>query len=90
MDDRNSRQLRVNENLHALLMHYNLSAVSRELSISKSLLSDWSNCKRVPSLRNVDALLRLAQYFNVSLEALLVEDLSRSNEIRVVPDSRAA
>jgi len=82
--------LHLNSNLHYLLHDRNLSKVARALSIPKSLLSDWSNCKRVPSLRNVDALLRLAQYFNVSLEALLVEDLSRSDKIRVIPDSRAA
>lgn len=82
--------LHVNSNLHFLLQDRNLSKVARSLGISKSLLSDWANCKRVPSLRSIDALLRLAQYFNVSLEALLVENLSESKALRIIPDSRAA
>ena len=82
--------LHVNSNLHYLLQDRNLSKVARSLGVSKSLLSDWANCKRVPSLRNIDALLRLAQYFNVSLETLLIEDLTRSTSLKVLKESRAA
>lgn len=49
----------------------NLSQVARDLKISKSLLSDWVSSRRTPSLKNIEALGKLASYLGLSLQELL-------------------
>ncbi len=50
----------------------NLSKIARELGISKSLLADWVASRRLPSLKNIEAVSRLAGYLGLSLEQLLL------------------
>lgn len=50
----------------------NLSKVARELGISKSLLADWVSSRRLPSLKNIEAVARVANYLGLSLEQLLL------------------
>lgn len=50
----------------------NLSKVARELGISKSLLADWVASRRLPSLKNIDAVAKVANYLGLSLEQLLL------------------
>lgn len=59
----------------------NLSKVARELGISKSLLADWVASRRLPSLKNIDAVAKLAGYLGLSLEQLL---LSKSQETKII------
>ncbi len=59
----------------------NLSQVARELSISKSLLADWVANRRVPSIRNIEAVAKLAEYLGLSLEQLL---LGRDDNRKVI------
>lgn len=65
--------------LRTRLAGENLSKVSRELGISKSLLSDWVASRRVPSLKNIEAVNKLAIYLGLTLEQLLLgKDDNRS------------
>lgn len=50
----------------------NLSQVARELGIGKSLLADWVASRRVPSLRNADAIGKLATYLGLTLDQLVL------------------
>jgi transcriptional regulator with XRE-family HTH domain len=50
----------------------NLSQVARELGISKSVLADWVGSRRLPSLRNIEAVAKLANYLGLTLEQLLI------------------
>jgi transcriptional regulator with XRE-family HTH domain len=60
----------------------NLSAIAREIGISKSVLHDWAQAKRLPSMRNMDQVLKLADYLNLSLEELIFgKNLERSGKI---------
>lgn len=59
----------------------NLSKVARELGISKSLLADWVSSRRLPSLKNIDAVAKLAAYLGLSLEQLL---LSKSQDAKII------
>jgi transcriptional regulator with XRE-family HTH domain len=63
---------KISEILRERLEGENLSKVARELGISKSLLADWVASRRLPSLKNIDAVARLATYLGLSLEQLLL------------------
>lgn len=63
---------KISEILRERLEGENLSKIARELGISKSLLADWVSSRRLPSLRNIDAVARLAAYLGLSLEQLLL------------------
>lgn len=63
---------KVSEILRKRLEGENLSKIARELKISKSLLSDWVSARRLPSLKNIEAVSRLADYLGLSLEQLLL------------------
>lgn len=62
----------IHEILEKRLKGKNLSQLARELGISKSLLADWVAARRLPSLKNVEALKRLSTYLGISLEELLL------------------
>lgn len=59
----------------------NLSQLARELGISKSLLADWVGARRIPSLRNIGAIAKLADHLGLTLEQLL---LGNKQEKRVI------
>lgn len=63
---------KISEILRERLEGENLSKIARELGISKSLLADWVASRRLPSLKNIDAVARLAAYLGLSLEQLLL------------------
>jgi len=63
---------KISEILRKRLAGENLSKVARELGISKSLLADWVASRRLPSLKNIDAVAKLADYLGISLEQLLL------------------
>lgn len=63
---------KVNDILRERLAGENLSRVARELGISKSLLADWVSSRRVPSLRNIESIAKLASYLGLTLEQLLL------------------
>lgn len=65
-------QAKISEILRERLAGENLSQVARELGISKSLLADWVASHRLPSLKNIDAVAKLAAYLGLSLEQLLL------------------
>lgn len=49
----------------------NLSELSRQLEIPRSVLQDWIKDEREPSFKNLDYLKRLADYLGLSLDELL-------------------
>ena len=59
----------------------NLSKVARELGISKSLLSDWVASRRLPSMKNIEAVAKLANFLGLSLEQIL---LSKPSETKII------
>lgn len=71
----------ISEILRKRLEGENLSKVARELGISKSLLSDWVSSRRLPSLKNIEAVSKLATYLGLSLEQLL---LGKDSERKVI------
>lgn len=65
-------ETKISEILRERLEGENLSKIARELGISKSLLADWVASRRLPSLKNIAAVARLATYLGLSLEQLLL------------------
>lgn len=65
-------ETKISEILSKKLAGENLSRVARELGISKSLLSDWVAARRIPSLKNIDSVKKVADYLGLSLEHLLL------------------
>lgn len=63
---------KITEILRERLEGENLSKIARELGISKSLLADWVSSRRLPSLKNISAVNKLANYLGLSLEQLLL------------------
>lgn len=55
----------------------NLSQVSRELEIPKTLLHEWVHAKRSPSFKNIKHIKRLAEYLSLSLSQLLLGEDDR-------------
>lgn len=60
------------EILSKRLKGQNLSEIARTLDISPQLLHDWVSSKRHPSLKNIEAIKRLASYLDLELEELLL------------------
>lgn len=52
----------------------NLSAVAQEIDLPKSVLHDWVNEKRLPSMKNILQVKKLARYIGVTLDELLIGD----------------
>lgn len=50
----------------------NLSKLSDELSIPRSLLQDWVHNNRKPSLNNIEHVIKLASHLGLSLEEILI------------------
>ncbi len=61
-----------NKILQERLEGENLSSLSRELGINKAVLFDWVKSNRLPSMKNIDHVARLARYLGLSLEELLL------------------
>lgn len=72
---------KINDILRERLEGENLSKVARELGISKSLLADWVGGRRVPSLKNIEAVAKIASYLGISLEQLL---LGKDTERKII------
>jgi len=77
-------ETKISEVLHDRLKDKNLSQISRDLGISKSLLSDWVSARRLPSLKNIGALAKLAAYLGITLEQLLLGKQSENKVISAV------
>lgn len=74
-------EAKISDVLRERLKGKNLSQVARELNISKGLLADWVSARRLPSLRNISALSKLADYLGLSLEQLL---LGKTSEKKII------
>lgn len=72
---------RISDILRERLAGHNLSKVARELGISKSLLADWVAARRLPSLKNIESVAKLASFLGLSLEQLL---LAKPEEAKVI------
>lgn len=49
----------------------NLSELSRQLKIPRSVLQDWIKDEREPSFKNLEYLRKIADYLGISLDELL-------------------
>ncbi len=73
--------VKMTEILQERLKGQNLSKVARELGISKSLIADWVSARRLPSMKNIGAVAKLANYLGLTLEELL---LGKENGKKVI------
>lgn len=64
-------ELKFSKILSIALKGKNISAVAREIDMPKTMLHEWTNAKRVPSLANIEYIKKLADYLGLSLEELL-------------------
>ncbi len=64
-------ELKFSKILSIALKGKNISAVAREIDMPKTMLHEWTNAKRVPSLANIEYIKKLADYLGISLEELL-------------------
>lgn len=60
------------ETIKKHLKDKNLSHVARELGIPKTVLHEWVNASRNPSLKNIGHIKKLADYLSLSLNELLI------------------
>lgn len=63
-----------NQKLKSFFRHKNLSKISRDLKIPRSLLQDWVTYNRLPSMRNMFYVRKLAVYFKIPMENLIFGD----------------
>lgn len=57
--------------LQSRLRNQNLTALAKELEIPKTLVHDWVQARRAPSLKNIHHVKKIASYLGVSLEYIL-------------------
>ncbi len=55
----------------------NLSELARELDMPRSIFQDWVQEKRLPSMKNLKYLRRIADYLNMSLDELLTGETEK-------------
>lgn len=77
-------ETKISDVLQNRLKGQNLSQIARELGISKSLLADWVSARRLPSMKNIAAVAKLAAFLGISLEQLLLGEDVSSNVITSV------
>ncbi len=61
----------------------NISALAKTLDIPSTLLHDWFQGRRIPSVKNISHIKKIAYYLELSLDELLVgpavtEELSKN------------
>jgi len=49
----------------------NISAIARDIGVSSSLLHDWVQGRRLPSMKNIHHVKALAEHIGLTLEELL-------------------
>jgi len=59
----------------------NLSQLSRELDIPRSVLQGWLQERRLPSFKNLDQVIKISKYLGISLDELLAGDNGPSEKI---------
>jgi hypothetical protein len=61
---------RFSEILRERLEGENLSAIAREIGIPKTILHDWVQSRRLPSMKNIHYVSKLGEYLGLTLEQL--------------------
>ncbi len=67
------RQTKLKKIIEEKLAGKNLLQLSKELDIPKSLLHDWISVGRLPSLKNILHLKKLADYLGLTIDELFFE-----------------
>ena len=62
----------ISEILKKRLGGENLSKLARDLGIPKTLLHEWVEAKRLPSMKNLAHIKALSNHLGLSLEQLLI------------------
>lgn len=57
--------------------------LAKELNVSKSTIAMWETSKRMP---DTEMLRRIARFFNVSIDFLLDNEKSSSNNVEELPE----
>ncbi len=74
-------ELKFSKILAQRLKGKNLSALAKDLDMPRAMLHDWVNSKRIPSLNNLEFIIKLADYLNLSLEEILT---GQENEKKII------
>lgn len=64
-------ELKFSKILSNRLKGKNLSALAKKLGMPRSILHSWVKAEGIPSLNNLDYIIKLADYLNLSLEEIL-------------------
>lgn len=62
------------------LAEENLSALAKQLEIPKSLLHDWMQAKRSPSLASMHHVRKIARHIGISFEELLFGEIEKEEK----------
>ena len=68
----NKVEITFNSILQEKLKGKSLSLLAKELDIPKSLIHDWVRSGRTPSLKNIAHIKAIADYFDMTLDELLI------------------
>ena len=67
-----------NKILEIRLKGVNLTRLAKDLEIPSSLLFEWKQARRLPSLKNIGHVKKLADHFGLTLEEILMDRSSPS------------
>lgn len=68
--------MKLGEVLKKRLKDKNITKVAKELNIPKSVLHEWVTSTRLPSLKSLDHLKKLANYLSLTLDELLSDTIN--------------
>lgn len=73
-----------NDILKLHLKDTNLSALSREICISKTVLHDWVYSNRLPSMKNIHLVKKLADYLGLTLDELFFGTTTKKKVLSII------
>ncbi len=74
-------KLKIDETLKRLLADREIKKIAKACDVSYSTLHSWVIGQTSPSGKQLPALLRIADYFNITLEELLLNEKERGTEV---------
>ena len=83
-DENEMMELKFSKILSQRLKGKNLSALAKELGMPRAMLHDWVKAKRIPSLSNLEYIIKIADHLNLSLEEILTGEESNKKVISAI------
>lgn len=66
------------------LREKNITALAKEIGAPSTLIHDWVQGRRLPSLKNIKFVKKIADHLGLTLEELLIGTVSASKENRTI------